>query len=114
MHNKSNFRIFPFCFEIESLLKLFQLEHLMTVFPHEKLRAIMLSLLEKVLHANNLEENFSTAKLMKIDLKIEANLLHESSTDVGFGAIVTLKNQKQPRLKMNFNFEKIQKQWEST
>ena len=51
---------------------------------------------------------------MKIDLKIEANLLRESSTDVGFGAIVTLKNQKQPRLKMNFNFEKIQKQWEST
>ena len=42
----------------------------MTVFPHEKLRAIMLSLLEKVLLANNLEENFSTAKLMKIDLKI--------------------------------------------
>ena len=51
MHNKSNFRIFPFRFEIESLLKLFQLKHSMTVFPHEKLRAIMLSRLEKVLRA---------------------------------------------------------------
>ena len=71
-------------------------------------------LLEKVLSANNLEENFSTAKLMEVDLKIEANLLPESSADVGFGAIVALKNQKQPRLRMNFNFEKIQKQWQST
>ena len=51
---------------------------------------------------------------MEVDLKIEANLLPESSADVGFGAIVTLKNQKQPRLRMNFNFEKIQKQWQST
>ena len=51
MHKKNNFCIFSFHFEIEPLLELFQLEHSMTVFPHEKLRAIMLSRLEKVLRA---------------------------------------------------------------
>ena len=64
----------------------------MTVFLYEKLRAIMLSLLEKVLGPNILEENSSTSKLLKVDLKIKANLLPESSVDVGFGAIATLKN----------------------
>ena len=52
----------------------------------------MLSLLEKVLGPNILEENSSTSKLLKVDLKIKANLLPESSVDVGFGAIATLKN----------------------
>ena len=44
---------------------------------------------------------------MKVDLKIEANLLPESSVDVGFGGIVALKYQKQPRLQMNINFENV-------
>lgn len=78
--------------EIEPFLEPFQSERSMAVFLYEKLRAIMLSLLEKVLGPNILEENSSTSKLLKVDLKIKANLLPESSDDVGFGAIATLKN----------------------
>lgn len=41
----------------------------------------MLALLEKVLHPNILEENFSISKLMKVDQK----------NDVEFGTIAVLK-----------------------
>ena len=43
----------------------------MTLFLYEKLRAIMLSLLEKVLWSNILEQNSSASKLMQVDLKNE-------------------------------------------
>lgn len=64
----------------------------MTVFVYEKLRAITIWLLEKVVSANILQENSSISKLMKLDLQSKANLLLESSVDTGFEANAALNN----------------------
>ena len=78
--------------DVEPLLLMFQAEKPLSVLLYEKLKVLVSSLLQRVCRPEVLENTM--AKIMKLDLSSEANLLPESSVGIGFGAKNTIRQVK--------------------
>ena len=77
--------------DIEPDLRLFQAERPLAIFLHERMHSLMLNMMRRFVRPEVLEENLSTAKMIKIDICDESKLLPTKSVNVGFGAKTMLK-----------------------
>ena len=75
---------------MELFRTIFEAECPFTLFLHEHLRRLIISLIDHFVHPAVLESTSSTKKLMIIDLSIKENLLPDESIDVGFGTTKAL------------------------
>ena len=89
----TNSKIFPvycefslsICRDIEPFLILFQTERPVAVFLFQKLKELIVSLMERFVKPDVLQANCSGYKLLKLDLTKEDNFLPIESINVGFG-----------------------------
>ena len=79
---------------LELFLTLLQAERPLTLFLHEHLKKLIISLLDHFVCHAVLENVSSTKKLMMIDFSNKKNFLPDESIDIGFGTIKVLKKLK--------------------
>ena len=80
--------------DLEPFLKLFQSERPLAFFLYEKVKQMMIALMNRFFKRDVLASANSAYKILKLDLKNESNLLSTSSVKIGFGASTELKKLK--------------------
>ena len=78
--------------DIEPDLTIFQSEHPLAIYLHERMHILMMNLMHRFVKSEVLEKSLSTPSMMKIDLKDESNINLATSVNVGFGAKKVLKS----------------------
>ena len=79
------------CRDIEPFLALIQVERPLAMFLYQKLRELILLLMEQFVKSDVLNANGSVYKLLTLDLKSEENLIPLDSINIGFGAKSVLR-----------------------
>ena len=94
------------CRDIEPFLALFQAERPLAMFLYQKLRELILSLMERFVKSNVLNANGSVYKLLTLDLKSEENLILLDSINIGFGATCVLRKLSTTEKTLERSFRK--------